>query len=446
VGFRRKVVDAFDGRSAEGWSEAEARSAVMSQFNVTSTQVNAWRVCPHVLSLIQTRGANAQRERITAPAVGQFPDCEDVLYQLFYFAREYEGHRIRRRWLRRKMLGILAELRPEGWQAFKASEGWCTGFCRRYAITSQSRTNGKVLPIRDRIPRIQAFHRAWLATQNGGYQRDPIYGRFPPSHLFHHDQVPLSFSPGATSTLHMRGANRCWVRSSGSGQDKRMATLQLCICADPHSQVVRPTIVLRGKGLRLTNEELEYYEGLADRIRVMWQNNAWTDGATIHLWLLEEFFPGTLHLDGDVCLAGDNHSSQRVAYVMEAMEAVATHGEFTPPECTDVVSPVDHHVGRYMQRFMHDCYEQFMEVEGRWLDEEDNMPVKERRMLIVGWALQAWESLCADHTDLLEAAFVSTGFKMAKDGSEVGLVRLEGWDRPYQLEPYPDLDYGSNSD
>ena len=50
-----------------------------------------------------------------------------------------------------------------------------------------------------------------------------------------------------------------------------------------------------------------------------------------------------------------------------------------------------------------------------------------RRMLMARWMSEAWDSLVTDHSDMIEKAFVSTGFLLAKDGSEDHLLKLQGW-------------------
>ena len=40
---------------------------------------------------------------------------------------------------------------------------------------------------------------------------------------------------------------------------------------------------------------------------------------------------------------------------------------------------------------------------------------------------EAWEDLTTNHSRLLEAAFVQTGFLLALDGSEDKLIKLQGW-------------------
>jgi hypothetical protein len=53
-------------------------------------------------------------------------------------------------------------------------------------------------------------------------------------------------------------------------------------------------------------------------------------------------------------------------------------------------------------------------------------------MLIATWTSVAWAELCdiGKANSLIRSAFVDTGFLVAKDGSENGLIKLQGWTGP----------------
>jgi hypothetical protein len=50
-----------------------------------------------------------------------------------------------------------------------------------------------------------------------------------------------------------------------------------------------------------------------------------------------------------------------------------------------------------------------------------------RRMLMAQWLSDAWTDLTVNHPQLIESAFVKTGFKIAKDGSEDHKIEIQGW-------------------
>lgn len=81
---------------------------------------------------------------------------------------------------------------------------------------------------------------------------------------------------------------------------------------------------------------------------------------------------------GEELLAGmDRHAAQKTLRMKQLYTELGMVPVFTPPGCTDCVSPVDHHVGRQLQNYMaKPCYQA----------------------------------------------------EVAKDGSEDGLVSLQGWE------------------
>ena len=52
------------------------------------------------------------------------------------------------------------------------------------------------------------------------------------------------------------------------------------------------------------------------------------------------------------------------------------------------------------------------------------MDAKNKRMKVAYWASVAWRDMCANSGPLFESAFVTTGFLLAKDGSENNKVKL----------------------
>ena len=58
-----------------------------------------------------------------------------------------------------------------------------------------------------------------------------------------------------------------------------------------------------------------------------------------------------------------------------------------------------------------------------------------KRMLIATWTSEAWMGMCSNpDKKVFNKAFVDTGFLLAKDGSENGLVNLQGWVGPNKYD------------
>ena len=177
-----------------------------------------------------------------------YPDCEDELYVRFIFRRTALGYPCNHFWLITEFKKILTEASPANWNGGFMSKKWAVNFCVRFNISTQAKNNIKETDQVDRLHAIQAFHQYLIMVlQMSAPQLDSKYGRFSPTRMFHVDQVPLPFACDRGRTLNPRGAKSCRIAGvSTSGLEKRHATVQLWICAEPGNQVIKPTIIFRG--------------------------------------------------------------------------------------------------------------------------------------------------------------------------------------------------------
>jgi hypothetical protein len=369
----------------------------------------------------RTRGMAKLRKY--RPSIGTHPEAELELYGRFVWRRKYQRLATHRDWLRDNM----AEILRRDYNITKVrSAGWCSNFCRRWAITSQCRTNKHKQSVQERLPAIRKFH-TWLiyGLQRSEPQRCPKYGRFPPHLMYHMDQVPLPFSSGSKKTLNMTGEH-CAIRDPvGSGGDKRFCTLQVTICAQGDQQRVKLEIIFRGQGLTLSAEERACYAGL-DNVNIRWQKKAWADEKITMEYLLA-FREATLD-QGEVLLGMDNHGAQMTPACRAFFELMGIQPVFTPANCTDCTSPVDHHVGQALKLKIGARYQKALEADrDAWEKDaaDGGLSASRKRMLVATWASEAWAELCKDNQGLLRQAFVTTGFLVAMDGSENGLIVLE---------------------
>ena len=212
----------------------------------------------------------------------------------------------------------------------------------------------------------------------------------------------------------------------GSGLDKRQATLQLCIRAEG-DQIVRLAIIFRGQGLRLSAEEKALYRSLSTLLQVYFQPSAWADGQIMMKWL-EQFAKDTAaELAGQEILLGmDNHGAQQTTLFRDCLFVKHVQPAYTPPDCTDVASPCDHHVGLALKIIMGWLYHHELENnQSEWCGPANGLTTSKRRMLMATWAAAAWAVVRQD-ASFLRSAFTSTGFLFAKDGSENDLIKVPG--------------------
>jgi hypothetical protein len=386
-------------------------------------------------------GWNQQRERIFRfartkgmsklrkyrPSQAHHPEAEVKLYTMFVWRRMVQRLRTSRKWLKLNMLDIL---RSEGVATeFVAADGWVANFCSRWRITHQRKSNEKKLSLAERLPEIRKFQ-LWLiyGLQCSAPQRCPKYGRFDPRRMFHMDQVPLPFSSSAKTTLNMKGSACHIQEAGGSGATKRFCTIQMWICADPWGGLWhKPDLIFRGQGKNLGEEERLHYAAIPN-LTIRFQPKAWADEKIMMASMLD-FREATIDL-GEVLLGMDNHGSQATPLCREFMTLMGIQPAYTPPDCTDVVSPVDHHVGQTLKLKIAKRYDK---VAATW-DQLDGAPSdSHKRMLVATWTSEAWDELSRDNKHAVHSAFVKTGFLVAKDGSENHLIDISDGGKAYDF-------------
>lgn len=428
----------LEERGASGIKTLIAKEVFGAGWETKLYCIGRWVVsCGKFRNNLLTNRDKLRRTVAIRPA--QYPTCEDEVYRRLVDRRKRLKYPCNHYWVQVEMRSILDEDEPVGFKAFKCSNGWASLFCTRYRLTTQCVNNIKAQDASERMFKIQKFHTYVQALQDSLPQKCMKYGRFPPRNMFHVDQVPLPFSSPQNRTLHMKGSKTCPMAGPNTaGLEKRQATLQLWICADPDQQCIRPALIFRGKRdgpLPWPQEQAHYDEH--PNIRVHFQKNAWADSDFVRQDLAEvaqEMFNGGVV--GEALVGMDNYSAQKTPTIMSRYNDFGMIPLFTPAGCTDCVSPVDHHVGVHIQRHMAAAYrKEVLNNPENWIqmdtDEEVENPesgsAMARRMLMVTWLDAAWTDLIQNHKHLLSEAFVQTGFLLAKDGSEDDLIKLQGW-------------------
>ena len=139
--------------------------------------------------------------------------------------------------------------------------------------------------------------------------------------------------------------------------------------------------------------------------------------------MVEQFYADTRSLAPQEILLGmDNHGAQQTLKFRQELALKNIHPAYTPPDCTDLVSPCDHHVGKALKDIMAIFYHKELEENReQWCG--NGLSRSERRMKMAVWAAAAW-GVVAQNAAFLRSSFVSTGFLIAKDGSEDGLIKI----------------------
>ena len=305
--------------------------------------------------------------------------------------------------------------------AFKASRGWLNDFKARWGYVTRRRTNQKAKSVTARLPLVQAFHKAWqqhISSTTGA--NHPEFGRFAPGALFNADQSPLVLQPSSGTTLERAGAKTVVIASKESG-DKRVATLQICVRLDgtPDAPVAQPpiSIIFAGQGKRISVAERAGYD---PRVHVMFQPKAWMDGATMVKWLDGVFVPFVTQQNvQDPVLFLDNLKAQSSDEMREKMLDRGVTPWFFPPNCTDIVQPVDRHLAQQVKGYMGRELEAKLAEDAAFAEDwygltNGTYPAWKCRVLLTRLAGNAWQRVCEER-DMLQLG-IETGCVMYRDG------------------------------
>jgi len=163
------------------------------------------------------------------------------------------------------------------------------GFLWRNKFSFRKPSNVKSLTKAESMRRIRGFWK-WLIKLFKGEipialgESDailPKYGRFPPLSRLNSDEVPGKFG-GTDSIVSIQGESATILRVV-EGWGDRILTWRLT--AGPGGLQLPVGIIFKGTGLKLTQDELDYYKTLPNVV-VLFQVNAWVD-TTIELKLVE---------------------------------------------------------------------------------------------------------------------------------------------------------------
>jgi hypothetical protein len=367
---------------------------------------------------------------------------EDELYQRFIFRRRVLHRWVDSLWLRLTMKNILKQTRPPGWNAFKGSNGWAWNFCKRFNLSTQCKTDGKSETQEVREPKIRDQHLRYLALQQGLPQTHWAWGHFLPNQHWSWDQIPLPFSVPRRRSLNPKGEH-CHISQSEflgatgkseCGLSKRQATLHLTLRSQG-PQIVPAVVIFKGKTPFRSQRELSEYEALHN-VRVYFNKKAWVD-TKFMLWFLKEVFCPALLEHGllgqsQLCIM-DGLSSHKTEPVKDFMRENQLFDFITAPGCTDVSSPVDHHVGALFKQLIRSSYEKAVETNSHlWRGDGDGglesvvtgAAASERRILMAKWVSIAWANISV-RSDFLLKSFLSTGCLMMVNGENH--VKMRGF-------------------
>jgi transposase-like protein len=205
-------------------------------------QLRDWKKNIDKIRSLQSKGSR----RSTLTHTAQFPVLEDRLHALILEKRQL-GRKVGENWIRRHARVEFERLWPERvtivekrkvFAGMAFSNGWFSAFLKRKRLSLRQPTKrAQVVPgdYKDKITSWLQFNRRAQARFN-----------FELSEIANMDQTPISFEFLNNRTYDTTGVRTVFVKQTGSGWDRRQATLQILVHADG-IQRCKPLLIFHGK-------------------------------------------------------------------------------------------------------------------------------------------------------------------------------------------------------
>jgi hypothetical protein len=253
------------------------------------------------------------------------------------------------------------ELYPDrienGEPLFKFSLGWFNKLKARNHLSLRRITNKAQTVPDSKIEDIRSFHLFIRREAAKGSSVGPL-GKWALNNIANIDQTPLEFDVFAKgSTYDATGSTTIWVKTCGSGLDKRQATVHLTIFADGIRRI-KPLIIFKGKGTRISNEEKRDWD---KGVVVRFQENAWADEEVMMYYFRHMWSPWmTKAGNPSKLLIADVHRAQKTDKILRFLrESCNTTMALVPPGCTSLIQPLDVSVNAPFKNVSISCLSSF---------------------------------------------------------------------------------------
>lgn len=431
-GFKKRII--MEKELLMKSDDADNSSMLVSlTFDLCHTQVDTWY---RKRESIRESAAGHMNDNFSFrnKKKGKFPGCETKLYKEFCKDRE-AGKQVGPFYLRTRMLQIVATEKPPGWRLFSAKQGWLFRFTKRWSLSLRRKTNTKRKPIADRLP----FIKRYLAVFRMRLQQDKAKAAYSAVHgIYRHrwslDQVPFCIMDAKTSYDH-KGAQFIHIAANSDSDGKRFGSLQV-LCRNkahdpslPRGGQPRLCICFRGKGLRISADELDQYH---EDVFVLWHPKAWFDSECTNKYVAQyctdeilksDLLPGERHL-----LLCDNLSSQtektnpQFKKVLDKKCSCDVWNLLAT--CTDELQVVDAGLGALIKRFAEQEHQRWCMDEGNWKEwTGGGMSAGRKRILMTQIYGEAWALACASYNFVKN--FDQTGSNLTADGSGDDKIKLD---------------------
>ena len=412
---------------------------VASKYDVNRSMITRWK---NNADVIYNAFAGDRKKQLFAKnrKGGKHTKLLLTLFEKFKSARS-QGKRCSHVWIYIQASKLFKEMYPHSTKPL--SKSIVAHFTSKYNIKCLRVQRRKQKDNKEIVPSLMKWHsdlREGLiktGSDKAGY--DQKWGRFTPSKRLNVDQVPLPFAINVTRTYEVpipkeeRRNHRVWVNQPGSGLDKRQCTLQLAFGPET---VIRPTLIFRGLGKRISKDEKMAYDKDVD---VMFQANAWADTKVCEEWVKLTLSSAVQNLD-EYILFCDNLVGQTSEEFQKAVRKTGGIVWYGLANATNIWQPVDCGYGQMYKAQMALAQERWLE-EGdnieRWVGNQDrSFTASDRRILLTHWVGEAHRIIAKPIFDSVRLrCFQKTGCLITADGSDDEKIKPEGLEACYIVPP-----------
>ena len=184
-----------------------------------------------------------------------------------------------------------------------------------------------------------------IAPAEEDNERNPLWGRFPPSRRYNFDQVPLPFVVDQDFTFTTIDDEHPHIKTPGEALQKRQFTMHVVtndgIGGESYGWV---DLICKGTGTQIRQSEKDLWD---KSTTVFWKKKAWVDN-TVMVQLANHFVQHKLDKHGpDVWVIAfcDNlkaHVSNEVRDIFGRAKVLLC---FFPPNMTHIAQPIDAGIG-----------------------------------------------------------------------------------------------------
>ncbi len=375
---------------------------------------------------------------------GRFDAAENDLFVLFVEAR-LRGEQVVVMWFSAKMLEILKERKPAGWEAFTASEGWRQNFFERFNLVMRETTNIKTLTVAERLPAVFKFYKYFQSVCSRKPHVCEKYGRFPLDVRLHIDEVPFELGGVLSKTAEIRGAKRVHVAHPvfriesrqasmmlNFGADGTIGTVAICLPRTPNSKgvqdkhfktphdLVDPRQPLTPAG----RKEFAQLRAAYPNVLIYCQPKSYFDDRTFGAYMQDclRALPKKPHV-----IIMDNAGGHVTDEVRRECAEKKVELVFTPANCTDICAVTDAGLGKSVKAIVKNKFrDHFRTHLSAWRD--GDVTAQMRRQLATQWFSEAIEEFRISGRQQIVRAHQRCGSGLCCDGSENNLIGIEGYE------------------